>query len=83
MHVLVISRNTWGGVGAWLNNWGFTCIYFCEDFLTKCLGADLANLLYLYMFVPVSVTTLPFVMVPGLIPRVSNLGIPDISITFV
>lgn len=48
MHVLVISRNTWGG-GAWLNNWGYTCIYFCEDFLTKCLGADLANLLYLYV----------------------------------
>lgn len=80
MHVLVISRNTGGG-GCLVKQLGN--IYFCEDFLTKCLGADLANLLYLYMFVPVPVTTLPFVMMQGFIPRVSNLGIPDISITFV
>lgn len=81
MHILEISRNTWGG-GAWLNNWGYTFIYFCEDFLTKCLGADL-QIYCTYMFVPVSVATLPFVMMQGFIPRVSNLGIPDISITFV
>lgn len=39
MYVLEILRNIWGG-GVWLNNWGFICIYFCEDFLIKCFGVD-------------------------------------------
>lgn len=82
MYVLEILRNIWGG-GVWLNNWGFICIYFCEDFLIKCFGVDFVNLLYLYMFVFVFVIIFFFVMVSGLILRVFNLGIFDIFIIFV